>query len=467
LSEKLQPYQYLWPASGLLSSSDWQVEDNGHVYTREMPETREQLRADSRWPAFFPSSICYVSTTDGTKTALEKVVGPSIVNRFPYVIALSFCRELISERHHARRSFMEILERGGTSAVQFLPPGPSMDRVMQAILTVPEEQTHLRITQTGLATRKAITINAPVFKDAYLVYEAHLVHPGKDFDGNPIYTNAWVDVGSHRLYFLEISAIQLRQDIAEGDSQIYWRSLPEWQPIYETPLETIPKIPAALINRYQKEYTPHYYFPSAGTVAFESDGSKDGMAFKDMPPLAEDQVEVDNDRARWPCFFPSSVGMITTWTPDGNPNVMPCGSTTVVSRHPLIIASCVAYAAINQRYAPRASLDFIRQSGWFGCGVPFISERQIKAIKYSGNFSLNDDPQKVAHSGLVLRPNGCAPILADPPIHFECQVTDEIRLGTHIMFLGKVKRIFIRADLTSKNPLEWCPWADVVPANKC
>jgi flavin reductase (DIM6/NTAB) family NADH-FMN oxidoreductase RutF len=39
----------------------------------------------------------------------------------------------------------------------------------------------------------------------------------------------------------------------------------------------------------------------------------------------------------------------------------------------------------------------------------------------------------------------------------------EVRLGTHIMFLGEVRRIRVRADVTPNNPMEWCPWADVVP----
>jgi hypothetical protein len=47
----------------------------------------------SRWPAFFPSPICLATTRHDDVSHLEKVVGASIVNRFPYVVALSFCRE--------------------------------------------------------------------------------------------------------------------------------------------------------------------------------------------------------------------------------------------------------------------------------------------------------------------------------------------------------------------------------------
>jgi len=472
LTESLKPYEYLWSPDNLPGSPGWQAINNGHAYVREMPETLEYLATDSRWPAFFPAPMCLVTTTDGVQTALEKVVGASIVDRFPYVMALSFCQQPLSERHHARQSFMDILEQGGTAAVQFLPPGPLLDQAMRTILSTPDEQTHQRIARTGLATRKAITIDAPVFEDAYLVYEMRLASPTKDFYGHPIYTTPWINVGSHRVYFLEIKTIQLRQDIAAGQSQIYWRSLPVWQSIEPSPPMIIPEMPASLADRYIKKYNPHYFFPSDGTVAFEADSFQNDMAIKHLPPLPEDQIEVDNDRARWPSFFPSSTCMITTKTQAGIPNAMPCGSTTIISRHPLVIAVCVAYANINQRYAPRATLDIIRESGRFGCGVPFIDERVIQAINYTGNISLKDDPKKVFHAGLAIAaseteaPADWSPVFPDLPIHFECHVTGEIRLGTHIMFLGEVQRIRVRADVTTNNPQEWCPWADVVLVNK-
>jgi flavin reductase (DIM6/NTAB) family NADH-FMN oxidoreductase RutF len=430
-----------------------------------MPESVEALAADSRWPAFFPSPICYVTTADGTHVALEKVVGASIVNRFPYIIALSFCTQGLSERHHVRGVFTDMLARGGAVAVQFLPPGPALESSMQAITTIPEAQTTARIASTGLSTRQALTNAAPVFDAAYMVYEASLVKPGRDFQGQPIYAMPWLDAGSHRIYFLEINAIQLRQDIAAGRSQIRWRSLPAWEPQF-----TLQKVGSAngsaiVSGRYQKGYTPHYAFPSSGTIAFEADAVENGMAVKYLPPLPKDQVEVDNDRARWPCFFPSSAGMITTWATDGTPNLMPCGSTTMVSRHPLMIAPCVSYAAINERYAPRATLDIIRQTGKFGCGVPFINDVVIDAMKYAGNTSLALDKQKVTHAGLEVQYAEWAPILPALPIHFDCRVVHEVPLGTHVMFLGEVRRIQIRADVTPRNPLEWCPWADIVPVH--
>src|SRR5262249_58077533 len=109
------------------------------------------------------------------------------------------------------------------------------------------------------------------------------------------------------------------------------------------------------------------------------------------PPLAEDQVEVDNNRARWPCFFPSSVGLITVRGRDGRVGGMSCGSTTILARHPLTVAICVSYARINERYAPRGSLDLLDAAGRFGCGVPLYRSDVLSAITYLGNVSHRND----------------------------------------------------------------------------
>jgi flavin reductase (DIM6/NTAB) family NADH-FMN oxidoreductase RutF len=462
VANQLWDYRFTWPSTPLADDGRWSPSTCGEYLSRVMPESRDEFAADSQWPAFFPSPICVISASDGQRTALEREVGASIVNRFPYVVAVSVCRDGLSGRHHPRSRFIDVLAAGGSAAVQFLEPGPDLDAALRVIAELPEDAPD-RVERTGLSTRRATTNDAPVFDSAYLVYEATLVKPQRDFDSTPIYAQPWIDVGSHRIFFLEINAIALRADIADGESQIRWRSLPAWQPTRPDPE---PDIGAAVsASGYQKGYTPRYAFPSATTTAFEYDEVIDGRAVKYLPPLAEDQVEVDNDRARWPCFFPSSAGLITSWDTDGTPAFMPCGSTTVVSRHPFTIAPCVTYAQINERYARRRSLEVIRRTGRFGVGVPYIGEFVINAVKYAGNISLIQDRNKLRNSGLHIGVESeYGPVLVESPIHYDCEVVDEIVLGTHVMFLGEVRRILVRSDVTPDNPLEWYPWAAVTPA---
>ncbi len=85
----------------------------------------------------------------------------------------------------------------------------------------------------------------------------------------------------------------------------------------------------------------------------------------------------------------------------------------------------------------------------------------VEAIRYAGNISVAIDPDKAAHAGLEIEAGKHTPILSDCPVHYDCKVTGEIRLGTHAMFLGEVQRIRVRHDVTPENPLRWFPLADV------
>ena len=449
--------KYVWPTEDLREAAHWDPQPDGQALWRSMPEADADVARDSRWPAFFPSPICIVTTGDGSRTAVEKVVGASVVNRFPYVVALSFCRDPLSDRHYARSSFCAALERNGSAVVQFLTPGSDLDAVMRAIGDCPDEQTDERLARTGLPFREGRTNRSPTLDAAFMTYEARLVTPTTDHTGSSIYERSFRDVGSHRIYFMEIQAIQLREDIASGTSQINWRSLPvhEGASARGLPTQRAPRSG----GRYQKQYTPDYRFPSAGTAAFEADAVEHGMAVK----LLDRELVLDNDRARWPCFFPQSAGVITSQDGAGRRNVMPCGSTTIVSRHPLVIAPCISYASINERYAPRASLEMIERTGWFGCGVPFIDDDVLDAIRFTGNTSLAQEPLKLEKSGFAYEDGARAPVLTSLPVFFECEVVDEVSLGTHVMFFGAVRRIRVRSDVTLARPLEWCPWPDVVP----
>src|SRR5438552_4071917 len=74
---------------------------------------------------------------------------------------------------------------------------------------------------------------------------------------------------------------------------------------------------------------------------------------------------------------------------------MSCGSTTILSRHPLTLAICISYARINERYAPRASLELFNRADHFGCGVPIYRRDVLEAITYLGNVSRRLDSDKV------------------------------------------------------------------------
>lgn len=418
-----------------------------------LDETRESLRENSQWPAFFPSAIAIVTVQVGDEIFVEKVVGPSIVNRFPYVAMISLCHESLSDRHYTRADFIAGALASGKASLQFLEPGETLKTVMRTIAERPLNERAGALREAGLQFRQADGF--AYLADSFLVYSGTAVSPRRDLEGTEIYASPAERVGSHTLLFFEIETIRLAREIALGRRRIHWRSLPVWHGHSDA---AAPELPS---EGRIKGYTPFYRFPASDTVAFEFDRLEDEMAVKDLVAYRFGEP-LDNDRARWPCFFPSSVGMITVKGPDGQPNLMPCGSTAVVSRHPMVIAPAVSYARINDRYAPRASLDLIRRAGTFGCGVPYIGALVEEAIRYCGNVSIAHDPRKAAKTGLtwIEEPSGVVRA-AEFPVFFECRLVGEIKLGTHALFLGEVVKIFLHADLEKETHLEWCPFAGV------
>jgi len=462
MTDILKKYQYIWPSEDFTQASVKAWRREGNWFYRKMPESDIELLEDSRWPAFFPSPICIVTISHDDVTAVEKVVGPSIVNRFPYIAALSFCLNDISQRHHKRKHFIDLIELGGDIAIQFISPGPALDRIMKVILNTSECNSSKRLLEIGLTLRTGISNKAPIFNDAFLVYEGKLASSDHDLDGNEIFSEPYLDIGSHRVNYFEIEAIQLQRDIIEGSKQISWLSLPEWHPKDQERGFTN-KVDSKNNYNYIKDYTPHYRFPAKDTISFVEDEFIGDMGVKYLRRQSHDDLrKLTNDDARWPCFFPSSLGLITAFSEDKVCAILPCGSTSIVSRHPMVIAICVSYAKINERYSPRASLDIIRKAGTFGCAVPFDNKQVVDAITYTGNISINDDKNKLFNSGLVCELDSLVPVLSGFPIFFECSVIKEKRLGTHAMLFGEVRRVMIRDDISVENPLKWIPWAEVV-----
>ena len=140
-----------WPGPDAFDGDDWALSDDRHWRVRAMPEAREALWRDSRWPAFFPSGLCIVTTIADGVPVVEKVVGASVVNRFPYVVALSFCREPLSGRHYARNTFLDAAAASGRVAIQFLMPGKPLKSLLAALTLVPEDEPLRRFACAGLA----------------------------------------------------------------------------------------------------------------------------------------------------------------------------------------------------------------------------------------------------------------------------------------------------------------------------
>ena len=104
---KMKEYKYHWPFSDLTEKESWRKSSSNPFFmVKNLPESPKELARDSRWPAFFPATVCLVTASDGSRALMERSVGATIVNRFPYVLALTFCSRFLSDRHYPRENFI-------------------------------------------------------------------------------------------------------------------------------------------------------------------------------------------------------------------------------------------------------------------------------------------------------------------------------------------------------------------------
>ena len=66
LPDSLTSYRYCWPDHDLGGDPRWRKGEVDGFLVHDMPESLEDLAEDSRWPAFFPSPLCLVTTADGS-----------------------------------------------------------------------------------------------------------------------------------------------------------------------------------------------------------------------------------------------------------------------------------------------------------------------------------------------------------------------------------------------------------------
>lgn len=451
---------YTWPPAPLADAPRWLPLDSEYL-SRSPSDTAEELEADSRWPAFMSQPICLVTVRYQGRDYVERVVGPSIVNRFPLIVAVSFCLQRLSRRHYPRRRFVEALRASGRACVQFLPQTEKLQAVLNAITAIDDDDCDKRLNHSGVATRRLPDDGPAVIETAYVAYDVESAVPHQDMYGNLVNQTFEHAVGSHALFLMEVRRILLLSNIAAGRQRVLWRSLASWQ----TDMLWGEGIATETQGKYTKGYTTKYFFPDPGARPY--DGREE---FHEYSVLAIERAnasapEMDPDKARWPCFFPSSVGMISTRGIDGIDNVTPCGSTAVVGRFPLTFSVCMAYAEFNERYTKRGCITALEETGKFGCGVPFDSPEMVRVIRHLGNTSIQDFPDKVKRSGATLADEniaGVVPVIRQLPVHFDFSIISQIKMGSHIMFLGRVERILVRRKVMPKNPIVWSPWAQIV-----
>ncbi len=141
-------------------------------------------------------------------------------------------------------------------------------------------------------------------------------------------------------------------------------------------------------------------------------------------------------------LYPCPAVMISCADADGRPNIMTAAWAGTVCSDPVMLSVSIR----PERY----SYGLIHKSREFA--VNLTSRKLAKAADYCGVRS-GRDVDKFREMGLT--PQACSrirvPMIAESPVVMECAVTQEIALGSHVMFLAKVLAVSVDEELMEES----------------
>jgi len=155
-------------------------------------------------------------------------------------------------------------------------------------------------------------------------------------------------------------------------------------------------------------------------------------------------------------LFPVPAVMVSCGYEGFNPNIITIAWAGTVNSVPPIVSVSIR--------SSRHSYQLVKDSGEFVVNIPRVS--QVRALDFCGVAS-GADTDKFAHLNLTAEMGTLkyAPLIKECPVNLECQVVQAIDLGTHTMFLGEVKHVYVTEEFLTEQgrvnhkelqPLTYC-----------
>ena len=137
-------------------------------------------------------------------------------------------------------------------------------------------------------------------------------------------------------------------------------------------------------------------------------------------------------------LYPCPAVMVTSADMEGRPNIMTAAWAGTICSDPVMVSISIR----PERY----SYGVIHDTHEFV--INLTTRSLVKAADYCGVKS-GRDTDKFTDTGLTPFPCSTvsAPMIKESPVAIECVVADEISLGSHVMFLGRVTAVSVREEL--------------------
>ncbi len=132
--------------------------------------------------------------------------------------------------------------------------------------------------------------------------------------------------------------------------------------------------------------------------------------------------------------YPAPAAMVSVADREGNTDIITAAWTGNICSDP-----AMAYVSVRPE---RFSYHMIEETGCFV--INLTTKALAKATDYCGVRS-GRDVDKWKETGLTPEPaeHIPAPMIQESPVNIECQVVNQLDLGTHTMFIGKVLAVHV------------------------
>lgn len=140
--------------------------------------------------------------------------------------------------------------------------------------------------------------------------------------------------------------------------------------------------------------------------------------------------------------FPAPVYIVGTYNEDGTANAMNAAWGGICASDPPSIMVAVRPA--------RKTFENIMNNKAFTINFP--NEALMEVSDYIGLISGKKE-NKIEKAGLKTAKGEevNAPILTDYPVSLECSLTDKLEVGSHMLFIGEIKRVLADEEVLDEN----------------
>ena len=141
-------------------------------------------------------------------------------------------------------------------------------------------------------------------------------------------------------------------------------------------------------------------------------------------------------------LYPLPVAMVSCGTKPEDYNIITIAWTGTINTNPPMVSISVR----EERY----SYKLIKESGEFVINI--TTEKLVKAADWCGVKS-GKDFNKFKETGLTPAKASKldTPIIKESPVNIECKITQEIKLGSHSMFIAEVVAVNVDEKFLDKN----------------